>query len=65
MLDFWKGHPDEETEVLMLRSLYEKGPCSVCREGVVKRLIERGALPDELRAECAGDANSDIRDLVR
>jgi hypothetical protein len=64
LLDFWKRHPDEETEIEMMRSLYEEGPCSVCREKAVKRLLERGALLDELRAECAWDANSDIRDLV-
>jgi hypothetical protein len=64
LIDFWKRHPDEETEVLMLQSLYEKGPCSFCRGSAVRRLIERGALPDELRAECAWDANNDIRDLV-
>ncbi len=61
---FWKRHPDEETEKLMLLSLYEKGPCSFCRERAVERLLERQCLPDELRAECAWDANTDIRDLV-
>jgi hypothetical protein len=64
LLDFWKRHPDEGTEVEMLQSLYEQGPCSVCRERAVKRLLELGAQSDELRAECAWDANSDIRDLV-
>jgi hypothetical protein len=62
--EFWKRHPDEETEAPMLQALYEKGPCSFCREGAVRRMIERGALPGELRAECAWDANGDIRDLV-
>jgi hypothetical protein len=37
----------------------------LCLLGRVVKLIEPGALPDELRAECAWDANSDIRDLVR
>jgi hypothetical protein len=64
LIHFWKQHPDEETELVMMRSLYERGPCSVCREKAVKRLLERSALSDELRAECAWDANSDIRDLV-
>lgn len=64
LIKFWKRHPDEETEVPMLRSLYEKGPCSFCREGAVRRLLERGALADQLRAECAWDSNSDIRNLV-
>lgn len=65
LINFWKQHPDQGTEVEMLRSLYEKGPCSVCRERAIKRLLELAALPAELRAECAWDANSDIRDLVK
>lgn len=62
--EFWKRHPDEETGAPMMQALYEKGPCSFCREGAVRRMIERGTLPAELRAECTWDANSDIRDLV-
>jgi len=64
LIDFWEAHPDDSTQVSMLRSLYERGPCSFCREGAVNRLLERGALPDELRAECTWDANDDIRSLV-
>ncbi|MGH9665335.1 MAG: hypothetical protein ACRD9L_13010 [Bryobacteraceae bacterium] len=64
LLKFWKQHPNEETEIPMLLSLYEKGPCSFCRERTVSRLLELGALPDELRAECAWDANDEIRGLV-
>jgi hypothetical protein len=61
---FWKQHPDDNTEVRMQRSMYEKVPCSHCREIAVKRLIELDALTESMRAECAFDANSDIRDLV-
>jgi hypothetical protein len=64
LMKFWKQHPDNDTEVLMLRLLYEKGPCSFCRGTAVRRLIEREALAAEHRAECAWDANYDIRDLV-
>jgi len=64
MKEFWKNHPDQTTEVPMLQSLYEKGQCSECRERAVERLIELDALTDQIRAECAYDANSDIRDLV-
>jgi asparagine synthetase A len=39
--DLWERHPDEETEVPMLLALYERGPCSFCRERPVRRLIER------------------------
>ncbi len=64
MREFWKQHPDQTTEVPMLQSLYEKGPCSFCRERAVEQLIKLDALTDQIRAECAYDANSDIRDLV-
>jgi hypothetical protein len=62
---FWERHPDEESAVPMLLALYERGPCSFCREGTVSRLIKRNALPEELRMECAYDANDDIRQLVK
>ncbi|MEO8027728.1 MAG: hypothetical protein ABI823_14695 [Bryobacteraceae bacterium] len=64
LVDFWKSHPDPETEIPMLNALYEKGPCSFCRERAVRNLLERNALTDELRAECAWDANDEIRELV-
>lgn len=65
LMPFWEQHPNEKTEARMLRAPYESGPCSFCREGAVSRLIELGALPEELRAECEWDANDEIRDLVR
>jgi len=65
VIDFWKRHPHEETLIPMMLALYEKGPCSFCRESAVRRLLERGGLSKILRAECAWDANSDIRDLVK
>jgi hypothetical protein len=64
MEEFWEQHPDEATEVRMLISLYEKGPCSHCRYNAIRDLIELGALTEQMRAECAYDANNDIRDLV-
>ena len=63
--DFWEQHPHEETEVPMLLALYERGPCSFCRESAVRRLIELGKLTDERRLECSYDANGDIRDLAK
>jgi hypothetical protein len=63
--EFWKQHPNENTEVPMLGLLYEKGPCSECRRRAVKRLVELDASTEQLRAECAYDANDDIRELVR
>jgi hypothetical protein len=61
---FWERHTDAETEALMLRTLYKKGPCSFCRESAVRRLIALNALPDDLRTECFWDTDGDIRDLV-
>ena len=60
----WKRHPEPASEVRMLRALYEKGPCSFCREFLLSRLIELDSLPADLRAECAFDANEDVRLLV-
>lgn len=62
---FWKEHPDEESELRMLKILYERDPCSFCRERTVRRLIELGALTEEQRLECLDDANSDIRELIQ
>ena len=64
LTDFWKEHPNEESEVPMLRALYELGPCSFCREKPVRRLMELNALTVEMRAECVFDANDEIRKLV-
>lgn len=61
---FWEHHPEPAAEVRMLFSLYEKGPCSFCREFVVRRLMDLGSLSASMRAECAFDANDDIRLLV-
>ncbi len=61
---FWEHHPEPATEVRMLYSLYEKGPCSFCRRHVVERMIELDSLSASMRAECAYDANEDVRLLV-
>jgi hypothetical protein len=64
LINYWKRYPEGDAEALMPRALYEKGPCSFCRESAVAELLERGALTDDLRAECAWDANDRIRELV-
>ncbi len=64
LLDFYKSHPEPETEPKMLHSIYEQSPCSDCRERAVRRWIEIGCLPDQIRRECEWDTNSDIRELV-
>lgn len=62
--NFWKRHPEGTTEAETYRALYEKGPCSFCRETAVRGLLRLGALPDDLRAECAFDSNDEIRELI-
>ena len=62
--NFWERHPEPVGELRMLCSLYERGPCSFCRELVIRRLIELDSLSASMRAECARDANEDIRLLV-
>ncbi|HEY1755693.1 MAG TPA: hypothetical protein VGG72_09885 [Bryobacteraceae bacterium] len=57
----WKDHPEPASEPRMLRALYERGPCSFCRRYVVERLIEINELSESMRAECAFDANEDVR----
>lgn len=44
--------------------LYENGPCSLCRGEVVKKLNALGSIPNWMRAECAYDADPEIRELV-
>ena len=62
--NFLDHHPAPASEVRILCSLYEKGPCSFCREFIVDRLIEFGSLSASMRAECAYDANDEVRQLV-
>jgi hypothetical protein len=49
----------------MSRTLYEKGPCSCCREFAVRRLMECNAVTEDLRVECAYDCNVKVRRLVK
>ncbi|MGA3373305.1 MAG: hypothetical protein ABSC48_16235 [Terracidiphilus sp.] len=64
LLAFWRVHPSEELYNRMLLDLYEKCPCSFCRRNIVSSLLERNALPRDLRAECEWDANFEIREMV-
>jgi len=49
----------------VLWTLYERNPCSVCREKIVTALIDLAALPDWMAHECLHDASLDTRHLVR
>jgi len=62
--NFWERHPEPASEVRMLVSSYEHGPCSCCREHIVRRLISLDSLAASMREECAYDANDEVRDLV-
>jgi hypothetical protein len=65
VLDFYKAHPHPESEARIMLTLYEKKPCTQCREDFVDRLIALNALPDWMREECQYDANPDIRSKVK
>jgi hypothetical protein len=58
--------PEEHGEdtIAPLRWLYERSPCSFCRNQVVGLLRERGGLDEEATAECAWDCNEETRALV-
>jgi hypothetical protein len=54
--------PGAEGSLLLL---YENGPCSLCRGGIVKCLIALDRLPEWIREECRYDAAGEIRKLVQ
>jgi len=62
--EFYAAHPNPESEVRALLTLYEYGPCTNCRKDFVKRLMELNALPDWVSKECQYDADVYIRALV-
>ena len=64
VLMFWKQHPDPISEIRMLNLLYDRTPCTQCREDAVERLIELGALTEQMRVECSFDSSDEIRGLV-
>ena len=49
--------PEAEGSLLLL---YEKNPCSNCRERFVRFLLDLNRMPDWMRQECQYDANRDI-----
>lgn len=55
---------DEFTDSAMselLRWVYERTPCRMCREGAVRNLLDVGPLPGEIAFEAVYDASSDTR----
>jgi hypothetical protein len=63
VLDYVEANPEAPLGPALC-SMYECGPCSMCRDRVVEGLLARGLLTDDLRAECAYDASDGIRELV-
>ncbi len=57
-------HLSSEAEGSLLL-LYENGPCSLCRGGIVKYLIALDRLPEWMREECRYDTAGEIRKLVQ
>ena len=55
-----EAYPKPENAAALF-TLYERGPCSECRERCVDQLHALEAAPDWLVQECRFDANTDIR----
>lgn len=60
----WKRHAQPDTEIAMLRTLYERQSCSECREFALCDWLNLEPFTDELRAECLLDASHEIRSLA-
>ncbi len=58
------AHHSREAERSLLL-LYENGPCSLCRCGVVEELIALDCLPEWMREECRHDSDTETRKLVQ
>jgi len=61
--DIYEHFPGDHFKTIFLW-LYEHGPCSFCRERVVKTLIDNHWDTPEILEECLDDCNSDIRELA-
>ena len=61
--DIFTQHPTSAAADIFL-DLYERGPCSLCRERFVQRLIDIGSLPEWLKDEGLYDANVGIRKAI-
>jgi hypothetical protein len=64
VLHFVEANRSEEAE-RVLNLLYENGPCSLCRHGVIEELIAIGRFPEWMRDECQYDAYSETRKLMK
>lgn len=62
--DIFKQHPTANAAPIFV-DLYERGPCMLCREDFVQRLIDTHTLPSYIAREAQYDAEESIRDIVR
>jgi hypothetical protein len=62
--DIFIAHPNPAADVIFL-DLYERGPCSLCRERFVERLRDIDRLPPWIAQEALYDANSEIYQAIR
>jgi hypothetical protein len=58
--EVFERNPRKEAAKLFV-DLYERGPCSICRELFVERLIQIAQVPVWMIAECHHDSNDGIR----
>jgi hypothetical protein len=49
---------------MILRKLYEKNTCSICRKKIIKKMIEINYLDENLLEEIELDCNKDIREIA-
>jgi hypothetical protein len=63
VLDVFEAHPVSEA-VPILRTLYQRGPCSNCRMRSVELLHALDQVPGWMLKECSYDANLDTRAMV-
>jgi hypothetical protein len=61
--EVFERNPRKETAKLFV-DLYERGPCSICREHFVERLIEIEQMPAWMIAEGRHDSNDGIRSSI-
>lgn len=61
--DFVRDHPHPSGARILTR-IYAKTPCGFCRRSIVKRLMDLGALPPDIRAEALYDSYPDTRCLA-
>lgn len=64
IVDYCEANPQAPGATEALLSVYENSPCTMCRRRSVEILLEKSALPEDIRAECAYDCNERIRQLV-